>query len=186
MSLLCRVCGPDSLYEEDLAFCPTHVELLVSYEPEMYSDDTASSYEPPPPPAAAPGCWNCERPPDPAHTICSNPDCNRSLIPPALVIRFRFGQVEVEPGHTVQLGRLGDYGRLFRSYRNVSRHHAVVGVSDEGEAWIEPNPTPNGTFLDGRELPDSRQRPLRTGQTIRFALSAEGEVTVYAHRGGLR
>jgi len=186
MSQICRVCGPDPLYGDDQTYCPIHMGLLEPYEPETVTDDAARPDGPPAPPPTRVGCWNCGTQPHPTHTICSNPDCHRPLIPPALVIRFRHGQVEVERGHNVQLGRIGDYGRLFRAYRNVSRRHAIVGVADDGQPWIEPNPTPNGTFLDGRELPDSGRQALRSGQTIRFALHADGEVTVYAGRGGAR
>jgi hypothetical protein len=129
-------------------------------------------------------CWNCGREsPNEANTQCLNPECRRLLTPPALVIRFRFGQVDIEAGGQVELGRLGPQARLFGSYPNVSRRHAIVGVDGDGRPWIEPVPTPNGTFIDGHEIAASVRRPLRSNERVRFALHAEGTVTVYARQG---
>jgi hypothetical protein len=104
------------------------------------------------------------------------------LTPPAVAIRFAGGQVDVARGTRVELGRSGRHAGLFRAYPNVSRRHAVVGADAAGRAWIEPVPTPNGTFLDGSEIPASERTPLRSNTRIRFALHAEGTVTVYSRQ----
>ena len=144
--------------------------------------DRAAEPEPEPgPQAPADGsvCWNCGTAvPHPANVTCLT--CHKSLTPPALLIRFPAGQVELDRNTRVELGRLGPHAALFRPFPNVSRHHAVVGTDPGGRAWIEPVPTPNGTFLDGREIAASERRSLRSDSRIRFGLHAEGTVTVFS------
>jgi len=183
MSQVCRRCRPGILHDDQIPLCPDHLVPLEPYVPAP-----AEPAEPPAP--DAPGlepatdessCWNCGTPvPHPGNVECLNPECRKSLAPPALLIRFATGQVELGRGARVELGRLGPYAGLFRPYPNVSRHHAVVGTEPGGRAWIEPVPTPNGTFLDGYEIPASERRPLRSNHRIRFGLNAEGTVTVYS------
>lgn len=185
MSQTCPRCSPGQLYDDDIPLCPTHV---VALEPHVA--ETADAAEPKPEPELEPGwqpavdrsvCWNCGTAvAHPDNTECLNPECRRSLTPPALVVRFPTGQVELGRGTRVELGRLGPHSRVFRSYPNVSRHHAVIGTDPNGRAWIEPVPTPNGTFLDGVEIPASERRVLRQDTRIRFALHAEGTVAVYS------
>jgi pSer/pThr/pTyr-binding forkhead associated (FHA) protein len=95
-------------------------------------------------------------------------------------IRFPQGEVEVQPGQNVHLGRQGPHGQVFRDYPNVSRRHATVGVDHDGRAWIVPFAVSNGTFLNDQELPDSLNRTLASGDRIRFAASAAvGAITLY-------
>ncbi|PRX17243.1 FHA domain-containing protein [Actinoplanes italicus] len=188
MSQVCPRCGLEPLYDDTEAVCPIHILALEPYvaaradagrppepdlaEPEPEPEDTALS------------CWNCgTEVPHPSNVECLEPACRRPLTPPALVIRFADGQVEVARGTRAELGRSGRYVGLFRAYPNVSRRHAVVGADPDGRAWIEPVPTPNGTFLDGSELPASERTPLRSNTRVRFALHAEGTVTVHSRRG---
>jgi hypothetical protein len=189
MSWQCPECGPDVQYGDDKVLCPKHFLELVPYQPRPVPDDDEEA-EPTteqPRPTVSPTtmrwnrsrCWYCDaEPPDLRNTECLN--CHRSLTPPVLLLRFQGEDIEVNPGMRVELGRIGEYGTLFRSYPNVSRRHAVVGVDPDGEPWIQPLPTPNGTFVDGIEIPASVRQPLRNGQRLRFALHAEGTATVYA------
>ncbi|MET8996647.1 FHA domain-containing protein [Amycolatopsis sp. NPDC004169] len=105
--------------------------------------------------------------------------CGRSLTPPALHIRFAGGEIELSEGDRVQLGRLGEYQRVFQEYPNVSRAHAVVWVASDGTAWVEPLTTPNGTFLNDVEIQPALNRRLASGDRIRLARSAEGSVILY-------
>jgi hypothetical protein len=183
MSQVCPRCGPGRLYDDDVVFCTAHV---VPVEPYVAEAPAAPETEPEPAPEPQPAthrevCWNCGTPvAHPGNTECLNPDCRRSLTPPALVVRFPTGQVELGRDARVELGRLGPHAALFRTYPNVSRHHAVIGSDPNGRAWIEPVPTPNGTFLDGIEIPASERRSLRPDTRIRFGLHAEGIVTVFS------
>ncbi|WP_117213936.1 FHA domain-containing protein [Allorhizocola rhizosphaerae] len=183
MSQVCTICGPQRLFPDDALMCDIHIRSLDSYEPESAPEfgPDAMPAEPLAPAAPDPmlACWNCGARPHPGNDECV--ECHRTLTPPALVIRFRDGNVEVELGSQVELGRHGHHGRLFRSFGNVSRRHAVVGVDADGRAWIEPNPTPNGTFVNQREIAPSVRRPLESYQVVRFALHAEGTVMVYSH-----
>jgi hypothetical protein len=191
----CPKCGPDVPYGDDKPLCPTHFLELDPYQPEPAwiddEEDDAKNSTAQAKPGEAPTssstavrwdrsrCWHCTaEPPDPRNTECLA--CHRPLTPPVLLLRFHQDEIEVNPGMRVELGRIGEHGRAFRSYPNVSRRHAVVGVDPDGEPWIQPLLTPNGTFIDGSEIPASVRQPLRNGQRLRFALHAEGTATVYA------
>ncbi|WP_344087974.1 FHA domain-containing protein [Luedemannella helvata] len=127
-----------------------------------------------PPPAAEDAarprkvCWNCGTT-SPNETSRDCADCMESLIPPTLVIAFPAGRVVVSAcGQSVDLGRAGQFSRVFDRYPNVSRWHATVSVDADGDAWLAPNPAaPNGTFLNDKEIMD--RTPLRPGDRIRFA-----------------
>jgi pSer/pThr/pTyr-binding forkhead associated (FHA) protein len=108
--------------------------------------------------------------------------CGRSLTPPAVLVKFAGGEIELSEGERAQLGRLGDHRRLFQEYPNVSRAHAVVRVDPDGTAWVEPLSTPNGTFLNDVEIPPAQGRRLASGDRIRFARNAEGSITLYERR----
>ncbi|MEY9893385.1 hypothetical protein ABIA35_006399 [Catenulispora sp. MAP12-49] len=192
MNWCCPECGPGEFYGDDDPMCPVHMCELIR----------ADHYDDPPPdvegtiggvsggigPGPAPDgaqawdrsrCWNCGSvPPDETNVECL--DCHRALTPPRLLLRFPAGEVELEPGASAELGRVGPYARIFRNHPNVSRRHAVVGVDADGTAWIRPLPTPNGTFLDGSEIPGTDRHSLRDGHRIRLALHAEGLAAVYA------
>jgi hypothetical protein len=177
------------LFDDDSGMCDTHV---CATEPVVVAEETAQA-----PPTAEPAdvrdgvgpereswtaavCWRCDTPsPNPTNTECLNPDCRRALTPPALYIRFRDGEVELARGERAELGRHGPHARLFRAYTNVSRRHAVVGVETGGRAFLEPLPTPNGTFVNGKEIAQPASLTLFTGDAVRFALHAEGTVTLY-------
>jgi hypothetical protein len=180
------ICGPGTLYGEDEPFCPDCLDELAAYEAPVAA----------PTPAVDPGtdsgarpavlswdrsrCWSCgTASPNPAaNTECLKPGCHRSLTPPAVLLEFPGGEVEVGWGGSVELGRLGANASVFRNHPNVSRHHARIGAEPDGTVWIEPFTTPNGTFLDGTEI-YTRQR-LRTGHRVRLARNVDGEARVYA------
>ncbi|MEV6343264.1 FHA domain-containing protein [Actinoplanes sp. NPDC051851] len=184
MSRVCRSCGPGVLYGDDEVLCPEHIRDLEP-QAEATAAPTPEWAEPEAVPDDGRSCWSCgAEVPHPSNTECVNPACRRSLTPPGLVIRFPAGEVTVAPGSRAELGRRGAHAGIFRDYPNVSRHHAVVGAEPGGRAWIEPGPAPNGTFLDGAEIPVAERRDLHSHQRIRLGLHAEGTVTVHAVREG--
>jgi len=195
---VCPVCG--TRYGDDEFLCPKDLSELVPYqapaEPGNGDGEGTPGADPQPggDTAPAPGveqvpdgeqwstavCWNCGTPSANAqNTECLNPQCRRPLVPPALHIRFETGEVQLEPGTRTELGRQGPHGSVFESHPNVSRRHAVVGVEWDGRVWIEPVPTPNGTFVNGTEIPESSRYPLRNRDTVRLARDATGQIRVY-------
>ncbi len=192
------------LFDDDRPMCGKHVSVTegvdepppAAAEPEAGSgaapsETGAKAAAPPPAPGAAgvparvawttAECWLCGTPSRAAgNTECLNPACRRSLIPPALLMRFRDGNVELRAGQRAELGRQGPYSRLFRAFGNVSRRHCVVGVDADGRAWIEAMPTANGTFLNEGEIAESLSLTLQTGDAVRLALHAAGTVTLYS------
>lgn len=176
------------VFTDGVRVCPNHVRSLV------FAPATLSAAQVTPERVGVPAqdgvarretwskevCWRCGTPsPHPDNKACLRLDCRRSLVPPALHIRFQDGEVELRAGERAELGRRGSYERLFRGFPNVSRRHAVVGVDGDGRVWIEPLLTPNGTFINGAEIPESIGKTLFSGDSIRFARNAEGAVTIY-------
>jgi hypothetical protein len=126
-------------------------------------------------------CWNCGTPsPNLSNDVCLNPACRRSLVPPALVVTFQDGQLELQRGDTLMLGRLGRHADKFLSYPNVSREHACIGVEADGRAWVKPRPVVNGTFVNEREVDPDRQHDLRNQDTLRLGRDCKGTVRVFA------
>lgn len=129
-------------------------------------------------------CWNCG-------AESSNADnsrclkCPEALVPPRLLLTWDTGRVRLGPGESVELGREGPHERIFRDHGNVSRKHATVGVEPDGDVWILPVDTTNGTFRLGdpeEELTPGRRHALRDGETVRFARDVPAEVAVFALR----
>jgi len=183
MSLICTCCDDGQLLSDDATMCPEcfgPLELFTSSGPTQPPGGRVPDEERP---TEEPRCWNCGEPvPDPGNSECLNPSCRRSLTPPALLLRFPRGAVELQPGQSRPLGRLGEFRWVFRDSANVSRMHALVGVEHSGNAWVEPLPTPNGTWLDGAELTNERRYPLRHGQRLRLAADVEAEVRLFPER----
>jgi len=201
MNWRCEECGPDVAYGDEDTICPIHMwcelvpaDRLVRREPPVRQDPppivegtiggAREGSGPGPAPDGARAwdrslCWNCgSLRPEETNVECLR--CHRALVPPRLLLRFPAGEIEVQPGTTAELGRVGPHARIFRNHPNVSRRHALVGADPDGTVWIRPLPTPNGTFLDGVEIPDTDRHQIRDGHTIRLALHAEGLATLYA------
>jgi hypothetical protein len=191
-----KVCPVDSgeVFDDTHVMCFAHVRPLVSTVDQAQASPLPDGPVPQrvgvPAPEGTGGsrswstetCWRCGAvPPHPDNTTCLDPACGRSLIPPALHLRFPDGEVELAPGARAELGRRGPHGRAFRRHPNVSRRHAVVGADQDGRAWIEPLRTPNGTFVNGAEIPESVAKALVTGDSVRLARDVEGVVTLYDH-----
>jgi hypothetical protein len=195
----CPTCG--ETYGPEIGFCPNCICELVA----DVAEEASPPAEPPvvgplpaeepvvvPPPAQVDGepwttavCWNCARPsPNPANTLCLEVDCRRPLIPPELVVRFRYGQIELRRGERTTLGRLGRYADTVLPYPNVSRTHTNIGVEPDGKAWIEPlKAAVNGTFLNDREIVAPDKRDLRNKDALRLGRDCTGTVLVYAIGG---
>lgn len=192
-----RICSEDSseVFDDEVSLCPNHLCPVVEATVQV---PVPSTPEPEPnrvpDRVGVPGsdtgrreawsrdrCWHCGREAAAGNTRCTNLTCGRSLVPPALHIRFTGGEVELPVGERAELGRLGDYQRVFRDHPNVSRAHAVVRVDPDGTSWVEPLTTPNGTFLNDVEIQPALPRQLASGDRIRFARNAEGTITLYEH-----
>ena len=171
-------------FDDSEFMCFTHRVDLVSEPPPSLGDEPAASTPP-----ADTGrawrvdvCWNCGvESPNPENTSCLR--CNEALVPPRLLLDWETGKVRLGPGETAELGREGPYAKIFREYGNVSRMHATVGVEPNGDAWIHPRETPNGTFRPGdpdEELSPDRRHMLGDGMPLRFARNHLAKVAVFA------
>lgn len=183
MSMSCPE-DPSEVFADEESFCGEH---MCALEPVAVAADPAAAPESAVP-AARPErqswskvvCWHCgTKSPVESNVECLEEGCGRSLTPPALFLRFRDGEVELGRGEQAGLGRRGEHGHVFRSFPNVSRRHVLVGVDEDGRAWISPVSTPNGTFVNGTELAPSIHHTLRSGDVVRLAAHAEGVVTLY-------
>jgi hypothetical protein len=167
--MVCPVGGEQPASPGD-EWCRVHRERFVP------ADSAAAPTAPRPTPPAEPrqptdACWRCDRQVEdltnPRCTYCSSP-----LTPPALVLAAPGLLITVEIGHSVGLGREPDfspYAGAFTGIGNVSRQHATVGVGPDGSAWIRPEPTPNGTFVNGTEIPEKVVHALRNGDRVGLA-----------------
>jgi hypothetical protein len=125
-------------------------------------------------------CWRCKKPsPNSTTTEWLNPECRRALTPPALYIKLRDSEVELARAIGPSWGGTARTRGCSAPTPYVSRRHAVVGVETDGRAFLESLPTPNGTFVNGREMTRPASLALFTGDAVRFALHAEGAVTLY-------
>ncbi|MGV9365780.1 FHA domain-containing protein [Amycolatopsis sp. NPDC003731] len=179
------------VFGDDQSLCPVHMcPLVEAAGPEPAAPGPAPAGAADGAHAPGPGaerrmawsldrCWRCGQEAAAGNTRCTRMSCGRPLTPPALHIKFPGGELELSEGERAQLGRLGDHRQLFREHPNVSRAHAVVRVDADGAAWVEPLPTPNGTFLNDVEIQPALHRRLATGDRIRFARTAEGAITLY-------
>ncbi|RSN46038.1 hypothetical protein DMC64_14950 [Amycolatopsis sp. WAC 04197] len=187
-----RVCAQDSseIFDDEKSLCPKHLCHLLAVGDEVPIQELSirqisdrvggpGSDSEQRTPWSHDRCWHCGKEAAAGNTRCTQMTCGRSLTPPHLHIKFAGGEVELSAGVRAELGRLGEHQRLFASYPNVSRAHAVVWVDAEGTAWIDPLPTPNGTFLNGVEIQPTLSRRLASGDRIRFARDAEGSITLY-------
>ncbi|WET76209.1 FHA domain-containing protein [Amycolatopsis sp. QT-25] len=180
------MCSQDSseIFDDEVSLCPKHLCHLVEVSeqvppPRDGRDDVSGRDTEQRTQWSHDRCWHCGEEAAAGNTQCTKMACGRSLTPPHLHIKFAGGEVELSAGVRAELGRLGEYQRLFQSYPNVSRAHAVVQVRTDGTAWIEPLPTPNGTFLNDVEIQPALSRRLASGDRIRFARNAEGSITLY-------
>ncbi|RDI24512.1 FHA domain-containing protein [Lentzea flaviverrucosa] len=185
MSMRCPD-DPTEVFSDAESFCAAHMcslePVVVENAPEAdpSTTSTAGGARPERQPWSTKVCWHCDtESPVETNVECLEDGCGRSLTPPALYLKFRDGEVELDRGRQTALGRRGEHGHVFRGFPNVSRGHAVIGVDADGRAWISPSSTPNGTFVNGTELPPSIHTTLRCGDVIRFAADAEGSVTLY-------
>ncbi|WP_157248228.1 FHA domain-containing protein [Nonomuraea typhae] len=115
--------------------------------------------------------------------LVTGPGPGEQAPPCVLVVRFAFGDVTPCTSAPVRLGRdpaWSPFGAALAAHGNVSRKHATLGLDADGQAWIDPEPTPNGTFLNGAELPPGTRHPLSEGDTVRLAAGPEGVVTQQA------
>lgn len=184
MNSYCLLCRKD--YPEEV-FCPVHLTDLEAYvSPPSVAQESTSPTSPEhvamPTAWSTSVCWNCgTNSPSSSNTTCLATSCRKRLVPPALLIRFPDGQIELDLGEQAVLGRAGAHSLLFERFPNVSRYHALVGIDTNQEAWIVPTRTPNGTFVNGTEVSEGLRHVLRISDRIRLASVAEGSVVLFSH-----
>ena len=78
------------------------------------------------------------------------------------------------PGAMLQLSATGT--RVGRAFDNtiqlpdisLSRYHAYIGTADDGQIRLSDLGSTNGTFLNGRRLPEHTPVPVHDGDRIQF------------------
>ena len=66
--------------------------------------------------------------------------------------------------------------RLTKSYSNVSRRHAELGLDEDGRAWIRDCYSTNLTRVDADPLAPGATRDLRDGNTVRLCQGVTGTI----------
>jgi len=102
-------------------------------------------------------------------------------------LRFRDEEVAVVRGSTVVLGRdpaVSPAAGVLTEFDNVSRRHAVVGVEENGSAWVRDERSTNGTFVNGQPIPAATPTPLRHGDVLRLAANANAQVSFTPAKDG--
>jgi two-component system cell cycle response regulator len=54
---------------------------------------------------------------------------------------------------------------------SVSRHHAVLRTGDDGRVWLVDLGSTNGTYLNGRRVPDLEPQALHDGDRLQFGMA---------------
>src|SRR6516162_444501 len=103
------------------------------------------------------------------------------ISPVVLRLSFPAGNVDVPAGTSLVLGR--DPGEslvaaAFASYENVSRRHAMVTVSDTGEATIRDEHSTNGTFVNGERVVPGSDVRLTDGDSVRLGADVTAQVSL--------
>lgn len=176
--LICFTCGanlPHPRAAEEVTTPPTVMQESIRLAP-------------PAPPAPAlitcPSCGSALT--DRSARACAV--CGTALPRPAgpiagVVLRLIFptGNVDVPAGTSLVLGRdpeISLVAAAFEGHENVSRRHATVTVTDQGEATIRDEHSTNGTFVNGdRVLPGTEVR-LSDGDSVRLAADVTAEVSL--------
>jgi len=103
------------------------------------------------------------------------------ISPVVLRLAFPAGNVDVPAGTSLVLGRDPSESLVaaaFAGYDNVSRRHATITVSDNGQATIRDEYSTNGTFVnDDRVLPGTDVR-ITDGDRVRLAADVAAEVSL--------
>jgi hypothetical protein len=186
--LICPRKGCRADFPDGANFCPEHHrELVEQAYPEAAEpapvDEPVPVQETQPvqetAPAEVPGCWACDAPlGGPADVSCR--DCARPIAPPPLYLRLASHVVALDFGEQVWLGRdrTTDHHRMFPDTR-VSRRHALVGLENDGSAWILDENATNHTHVDGCRIEKNVRVPLTDGQRIEFVPGVEATVHLY-------
>lgn len=93
--------------------------------------------------------------------------------------------IVVGPGSEVILGRdpdLSPHAASLARFDNVSRRHAVLGMDEDGAAWIRDEGSRNGTWLGDNELAPRVKSTLDDGARIRLAADHHGTVRITRER----
>jgi pSer/pThr/pTyr-binding forkhead associated (FHA) protein len=89
--------------------------------------------------------------------------------------------IAVPPGSAMILGRDPGHSHVadvFSRYPNISRRHAHVGATPDGQVWIRDNFSANGTYVNGEPIEPGREVELRDNDVIRLAADATVRVQI--------
>ena len=94
--------------------------------------------------------------------------------PEPLTVRLsRGGEVvslRLTPGSEMMLGQIKDspLTAVFGEFAGMSRNHASIGVSTDGDVWIRDNGSGNGTWINGDRISAGRKVLLYSGDTLKM------------------
>jgi pSer/pThr/pTyr-binding forkhead associated (FHA) protein len=100
---------------------------------------------------------------------------------PVLAVNITFGEtvVTATPGEQVMMGRdpeYSPYAEFFGQHTHVSRRHAVLGLENDGRAWIRDCYSTNLTRVNAEPLPAGAERELRHKDQVRLCAAVIGMV----------
>ncbi len=163
------------------SYCPihdSHREVVPDADAEV--PPPAETEAPPEPEESAveSGCWSCAKEIDERNDSCLS--CGATLPAPRLVVEWSASgrRIGLREGEMCRLGReTGPYADIFEARDNVSRLHAMIGVEEDGRAWIRDLGSMNGTFVNGLNR-ESERLWLEDGDTIAFGQDPAVEARV--------
>ncbi|MGC5321164.1 FHA domain-containing protein [Micromonospora arida] len=172
-------------------YCPQHGVLLNAPAPSADEEDLPAPGWASAPPASADAspqvCGECgaavvSR----SNSRCTS--CNSSLRPAPVVVRPRASTpIALELGSGARIGRCprwSPHAAVVADFPNVSRRHATVHVDDRCRVWITPERTPNGTFVNGCEIPEQMAYQLKDGDEVGLAKEFRAVVRIRQEEGG--
>lgn len=79
--------------------------------------------------------------------------------------------LRLTPGSEMTLGRITDspLTTVFGEFAGMSRNHASVGVTTNGDVWIRDNGSRNGTWINGDRITPGRKVPLYSLDTLKMS-----------------
>jgi hypothetical protein len=96
-----------------------------------------------------------------------------------LRVEFDDGAVTLGSGAEAMLGRDPEYSahtQLFDGHEDVSRRHAVLGLDENGQAWVRDCYATNLTKVNGEAVPPGGKKTVRNEDRLRLSASVTGTV----------
>ncbi|KAL7687997.1 putative forkhead-associated (FHA) domain, SMAD/FHA domain superfamily [Plasmopara halstedii] len=80
-------------------------------------------------------------------------------------------QIEIGSRSCYVLGRSDEKSDVWLQHPSISRQHAVIGHDNQDRVCVMDLGSAQGTFVNDDEIKPNQQRPLQTGDCIRFGAS---------------